>query len=175
MDLKTIRIIKLAEGLSKIQEIKESIDNLSTVQDLEDEIIKRLHELSAPNEPYEGHVSTCGDNVSTPHGGHDSSHSDNTSNIESLGFKTRTYNVLTDGSHSFRTLDKMSDDQLLGLGCGTVKRMRTIEDVLNFPKHGWVYLEGFGKSMAREVEEKMAAVGYPNFKITLDKGGYKHL
>jgi hypothetical protein len=52
--------------------------------------------------------------------------------------------------------------------------MRTIDDILNFPKHGWVWLDGFGKSMAAEVEEKMAAAGYPNFKITLDKGNYKH-
>lgn len=46
-------------------------------------------------------------------------------------------------------------------------RLGTINGILNFPKNGWRKICGFGPTAARDVEAKMHAAGYKDFKIRM--------
>ena len=69
--------------------------------------------------------------------------------IVMLGLSTRTYNLLTK------------------------KSLETLGDILNKSKWEWWCIPGFGKAMAKEIENKMHVAGFTNFKIWLEYEGYK--
>ena len=74
--------------------------------------------------------------------------------IETLGLSTRTFNCIVGNLGRHRENSEF----------------QTIRDILNVPKYGWLEIKGFGKNMAREVEEKMHEAGFTDFKISLDRG-----
>ena len=46
-------------------------------------------------------------------------------------------------------------------------RIRTVADIINFPKIYWTKVRMFGKVASKEIEEKMHQEGYPDFTIPL--------
>ena len=46
-------------------------------------------------------------------------------------------------------------------------RIRTVADIINFPKIYWTKVRMLGKVASKEIEEKMHQEGYPDFTIPL--------
>lgn len=46
-------------------------------------------------------------------------------------------------------------------------KIDTIEDILNYPKEDWPKIKNLGRKATLEIQDKMHAVGYPDFNINL--------
>ncbi len=73
--------------------------------------------------------------------------------IIQLGFSVRLYHVLTGKYNSFRDC--------------SYGPLHTVADIVGFPKYEWHLIKGFGKAMAREIEQKMHDIGYADFSIPM--------
>ena len=66
-----------------------------------------------------------------------------------------------------------SDIEQLGLSVRAyycLKRfaqINTVEDILNYPKEDWPKIKNLGRKATLEIQDKMRAVGYPDFSINL--------